>query len=256
MVPRQENINRSVSFTPDSVDQTLIAAVEKELAKKRYSNFSDLCKQALRQFFLLSYTPPISKTGHMEQQLIELHIKFAELEQKLLARGNSQLEEIEGQLHQLTQPSKTEQIEQQLSELHLKFAELEQKLLAKDTSHLEEIEGQLYQLTQHSKTEQVEQQLSELHLKFAELEQKLLAKDTSWFEKIEDQLHQLTQQLQDREAKFQQVPLEPEAKSRQTLLEPESNFQQALPEPEAIALDLDKEIDPLLSRLGPLFHDF
>ncbi len=210
MVPHQENINRSVSFTPDSVDQTLIAAVEKELAKKRYNNFSDLCKQALRQFFLLSYTPPISKTGHMEQQLIELHIKFAELEQKLLARGNSQLEEIEGQLYQLAQPSKTEQIEQQLIELHLKFAELEQKLLAKDTS---------------------------------------------WFEKIEDQLHQLTQQLQDREAKFQH-PLEPEAKSRQTLLEPESNFQQALPEPEAIALDLDKEIDPLLSRLGPLFHDF
>ncbi len=248
MVPRQENINKSVSFTSDSIDQTLMAAVEKELTKQKYNTFSDLCKQALRQFFLLSYAPPISKTGHMEQQLIELHLKFAELEQKLLARGNSQLEEMEGQLHQLTQPSKTDQIDQQLTELHLKFADLEQKLLARGNSQLKEIESQLHQLTQPSRSEQIEQQFDELHLKFAELEQKLLLKDTGWFEKIEEQLHQLTQQLQDRQA-IQQLPLEPEPKIQQIPSEPEAIAPNSNPE-------LTKEIDPLLTRLGPLFHDF
>ncbi len=52
---------------------------------------------------------------------------------------------------------------------------------------------------------------------------------------LENQLHQLTQQMQNLEAKVeQQIP----------------------PEPEALTSVPARELDPVLSRLSPLFEDF
>lgn len=239
MVSEEDNTKRSVTFTKEAADQTLIVTVEQELAKQKYKNFSDLCKQALRQFFLLSkHVQSTSPVEQMEEQFAELNLKFAELEQKVLAKDTDHLERIENQLHQLNQPSQAGHMKEQLTQMYLKFDELEQSLLVKYTSQLERIENQLYQLTQPVNIKQIEQQL-------ADLEQKLLVKDTSQLERIENQLHQLIQQIQHL---VTQQPQHLEAKVyKQT---PTAS------ELEVVSGASSREIDPVLSRLSPLFEDF
>lgn len=253
MVLEEDNPKRSVTFTKEAADQTLIATVEQELAKQKYKNFSDLCKQALRQFFLLSkHVQPVSLSGQVEEQLAQLYLKFAELEQKVLAKDTTQFERIEHQLHQLTQPSKAGQIEEQMKELHLQYAEFEQKILVQTTNWLEGIEGRLFQLLQSPSTEQISQSqqttppltLEQMEKQLAVLEQKLLVKNTSHLERIENQLHQLAQQIQHLPT---QQPQQLETRVHKTITPPSAEV--STPPP-------SREIDPVLSRLSPLFEDF
>lgn len=51
MALRTTKTNKSVTFTQEEADQTLLEAIEQELANEQYKTFSDLCKQALKQFF-------------------------------------------------------------------------------------------------------------------------------------------------------------------------------------------------------------
>ncbi|MGB3267591.1 MAG: hypothetical protein WBA89_26980 [Microcoleus sp.] len=94
--------NFSVAFTEDAADQTLLAAIEKELAVTKYQTFGNLCKQALWQF--LSVSESASSTDsfqRLEQRIAELAVKFAEFERHVSAEELSRLEGLEHHLSQL-----------------------------------------------------------------------------------------------------------------------------------------------------------
>lgn len=96
--------NFSVAFTEDAADQTLLTAIEKELAFTKYQTFSNLCKQALWQFLSISESGSASSTDSshlLEQRIAELAVKFAEFERNVSAEELSRLEGLEHHLSQL-----------------------------------------------------------------------------------------------------------------------------------------------------------
>ena len=112
--------NFSVAFTEDAADQTLLAAIEKELAFTKYQTFSNLCKQALWQF--LSVSEPASSTQsfqRLEQRIAELVVKFAEFEHNVSAEELSRLEGLEHHLSQLSA-----QLDQLQGSVNSKFAQV------------------------------------------------------------------------------------------------------------------------------------
>jgi hypothetical protein len=94
--------NFSVAFTEDAADQTLLAAIEKELAFTKYQTFSNLCKQALWQFLSVSESPSYTDSSQrLEQRIAELAVRFAEFERNVSAEELSRLEGLEHHLSQL-----------------------------------------------------------------------------------------------------------------------------------------------------------
>ncbi|MEG4069509.1 hypothetical protein QUA42_19605 [Microcoleus sp. Pol11C2] len=95
--------NFSVAFTEDAADQTLLAAIEKELAFTKYQTFSNLCKQALWQFLSVSESASSTQSfQRLEQRIAELVVKFAEFEHNVSAEELSRLEGLEHHLNQLS----------------------------------------------------------------------------------------------------------------------------------------------------------
>ncbi|VXD20533.1 conserved hypothetical protein [Planktothrix serta PCC 8927] len=109
---------QSVTFSEDPADQTLFDAIEKELSQAKYQTFSNLCKQALWQFLLLSRSesttpPPANPTPNspqvlpnlqrVEERLFEIQNKLTDLEKKVLTEEGTQTERLDVQLHQLTE---------------------------------------------------------------------------------------------------------------------------------------------------------
>ncbi len=97
--------NFSVAFTEDAADQTLLAAIEKELALTKYQTFSNLCKQALWQFLSVSVSESAAATPsfqRLEQRIAELAVKFGEFEHHVSAEELSRLKGLEHHLNQLS----------------------------------------------------------------------------------------------------------------------------------------------------------
>ncbi|MEG5065040.1 hypothetical protein QUB33_15595 [Microcoleus sp. B3-A4] len=112
--------NFSVAFTEDAADQTLLAAIEKELAFTKYQTFSNLCKQALWQFLSVSESASSTQSfQRLEQRIAELVVKFAEFEHNVSAEELSRLEGLE---HHLTQLSA--QLDQLQGSVNSKFAQV------------------------------------------------------------------------------------------------------------------------------------
>jgi hypothetical protein len=112
--------NFSVAFTEDAADQTLLAAIEKELAFTKYQTFSNLCKQALWQFLSVSESASSTQSfQRLEQRIAELVVKFAEFEHNVSAEELSRLEALE---HHLTQLSA--QLDQLQGSVNSKFAQV------------------------------------------------------------------------------------------------------------------------------------
>ncbi len=105
--------NFSVAFTEDAVDQTLLTAIEKELALTKYQTFSNLCKQALWQFLSVSVSESTSESTsqssadstlsfqRLEQRIAELAVKFGEFEHNVSTEELSRLKGLEDHLNQL-----------------------------------------------------------------------------------------------------------------------------------------------------------
>jgi DNA mismatch repair ATPase MutS len=103
----KNKVNFSVAFTEDAADQTLLAAIEKELSLTKYQTFSNLCKQALWQFLSVSVSESESAGStpsfqRLEQRIAELAAKFAEFEHNVSAEELSRLEGLEHHLNQLS----------------------------------------------------------------------------------------------------------------------------------------------------------
>jgi hypothetical protein len=112
--------NFSVAFTEDAADQTLLAAIEKELAFTKYQTFSNLCKQALWQFLSVSESASSTQSfQRLEQRIAELVAKFAEFEHNVSAEELSRLEALEHHLSQLSA-----QLDQLQGSVNSKFAQV------------------------------------------------------------------------------------------------------------------------------------
>ncbi|WP_445175746.1 hypothetical protein [Microcoleus sp.] len=112
--------NFSVAFTEDAADQTLLAAIEKELAFTKYQTFSNLCKQALWQFLSVSESASSTQSfQRLEQRIAELVVKFAEFEHNVSAEELSRLEGLEHHLSQLSA-----QLDQLQGSVNSKFAQV------------------------------------------------------------------------------------------------------------------------------------
>ncbi|MEG4119099.1 hypothetical protein QUA43_16700 [Microcoleus sp. N9_B4] len=112
--------NFSVAFTEDAADQTLLAAIEKELAFTKYQTFSNLCKQALWQFLSVSESTSSTQSfQRLEQRIAELVVKFAEFEHNVSAEELSRLEGLEHHLSQLGA-----QLDQLQGSVNSKFAQV------------------------------------------------------------------------------------------------------------------------------------
>ncbi|NQE32716.1 hypothetical protein [Microcoleus asticus] len=112
--------NFSVAFTEDAADQTLLAAIEKELAFTKYQTFSNLCKQALWQFLSVSESASSTQSfQRLEQGIAELAVKFAEFERNVSAEELSRLEGLEHHLSQLGA-----QLDQLQGSVNSKFAQV------------------------------------------------------------------------------------------------------------------------------------
>ena len=112
--------NFSVAFTEDAADQTLLAAIEKELAFTKYQTFSNLCKQALWQFLSVSESASSTQSfQRLEQRIAELVTNFAEFEHNVSAEELSRLEGLEHQLSQLSA-----QLDQLQGSVNSKFAQV------------------------------------------------------------------------------------------------------------------------------------
>ena len=112
--------NFSVAFTEDAADQTLLAAIEKELAFTKYQTFSNLCKQALWQFLSVSESASSTQSfQRLEQRIAELAVKFAEFERNVSAEELSRLEGLEHHLSQLGA-----QLDQLQGSVNSKFAQV------------------------------------------------------------------------------------------------------------------------------------
>jgi hypothetical protein len=112
--------NFSVAFTEDAADQTLLAAIEKELAFTKYQTFGNLCKQALWQFLSVSESASSTQSfQRLEQRIAELVVKFAEFEHNVSAEELSRLEALEHHLSQLSA-----QLDQLQGSVNSKFAQV------------------------------------------------------------------------------------------------------------------------------------
>ena len=112
--------NFSVAFTEDAADQTLLTAIEKELAFTKYQTFSNLCKQALWQFLSVSESASSTQSfQRLEQRIAELVVKFAEFEHNVSAEELSRLEALEHHLSQLSA-----QLDQLQGSVNSKFAQV------------------------------------------------------------------------------------------------------------------------------------
>src|SRR4028118_951822 len=112
--------NFSVAFTEDAADQTLLAAIEKELAFTKYQTFSNLCKQALWQFLSVAESAGSTQSfQRLEQRIAELVVKFTEFEHNVSAEELSRLEALEHHLSQLSA-----QLDQLQGSVNSKFAQV------------------------------------------------------------------------------------------------------------------------------------
>ncbi|MEW6494587.1 MAG: plasmid segregation centromere-binding protein ParR [Cyanobacteriota bacterium] len=99
-----KKVVKSVTFSPEVADESLLAIVESVLEKQPNKTFSDLCKEALWQSLCVPESVrPGPKTAQMEQQISGLQHQLDSLEQRFFAKEANRLESIEAQLSQLTQ---------------------------------------------------------------------------------------------------------------------------------------------------------
>lgn len=142
--------NFSVIFTEESADQTLLAAIEKELNSTQYQTFSNLCKQALWQFLSVSELGGVNgNVQRLEDRLIELQQKWTEFEKRL---GSTVLRPVPTTPSQPIPPlsfPNLDALEKHLEEIERKLVVLETYLNQEEgVNHWQSLEQQLSQLNQ------------------------------------------------------------------------------------------------------------
>jgi hypothetical protein len=97
---------KSVEFTDEVADHTLLAVVKKELQKQPHKRFSDLCKEALWQYLYVPESVRPSRNSasadNAEAEIAELKGQLASIEQRIAAQEANRLDALESQVQQLS----------------------------------------------------------------------------------------------------------------------------------------------------------
>ncbi|NEO72174.1 hypothetical protein [Moorena sp. SIO3H5] len=245
MAPIAKKVNKTVAFTANREDQSLLKAVEKELAKGQYPSFSMLCKQAIQEFLL---KPESSEEKASSQETTEGTTKETTEETTGVGNIEDKLTQLQQQLTEVVQTLSV----QSPSQLNIQLSDLTQRIEAIDSN--------------------TTQQLTQLQQQLGKLEQVLSTEESS--DQLDDQLTALIQQVKqvDDRSHQQLEHLKQQVAGVKTVL---SNFSttdvsslkkqgataKATKESDATAQvgwekDADQSDDPLLSRLGSLLEDF
>nr|WP_290227951.1 hypothetical protein [Trichocoleus desertorum] len=279
--------NKSITFTPEAADQTLLAAIEQALTKEQYDSFSDLCKQALQQALLDTESAQLANSNiDLEAVLAPIQQQVAQLEAKLLTSQSQRLDELKQQLvHTI----------QQLEALHAKgdrgFSELQAGISAlpstsvvDPTDFLSEL-MQLLQGVEQSNTN-LQQQVETVQTQLSSWKQPTNNPTTEYLNQLTSQLVHLTtqveaietkisQQFADLQSRFSQhqpvppvsvpspsvaaIPAEP-VSTQAGLTDAHGTPEPVLvfkePPPKATIAASSHESDPILSRLSSLLEDF
>jgi dGTP triphosphohydrolase len=155
--------NKSITFTPEAADQTLLAAIEAALTQEQYDSFSDLCKQALQQVLLDTQSAPVHDEVDWATVLAPLHQQIAQLEAKLPDSLNLELM----QLLQAVEQSHNS-LQQQVETVHNQLSSWKQPTNNQTTEYLNQLTSQLVHLT--TQVEAIETQISQ---RFADLQSQL-----------------------------------------------------------------------------------
>ncbi len=144
--------SKSVTFSQEVADQTLLAAVETELAKQPHKTFSDLCKEALWQFlYIPDSTPSPGMFPDSQSQIAELQRQLAMMQQRLVAQESAPLNAPPSVT--AAEPAIANSADQQLTQLRHQIAAFEERL-ARESGRFDVLENQLYQLIQQLATSQ------------------------------------------------------------------------------------------------------
>lgn len=142
--------NKTVSFSQEVTDRTLLKMIEEQIIKNPHKTFSDLCKEAL--WHLLGVPEslrPSPKIGEMEQQIAALQAHVIELEQRLQAK----------EVIAVPQTSASTSVDlsgftEQLTQLQRQFTGFEQRTLSDVMSRLAILEKLVNQLQQQQQNQQ------------------------------------------------------------------------------------------------------
>lgn len=275
--------NKSVTFSPETADQTLLEAIEQALSEEQYSSFSDLCKQALQETLLAAHAAPVKADVDLEIALAPLRQQIAQLEANVLVSQSQRLDELNQQLVQTSQ---------QLAELNSKgdraFTELLAQIaglqLAVDPTDHHDSELELMQLLQalaqgHSN---LQQQIEAVQHQLTSWKQPTTSQTTEYLNHLTSQLVHLTTQVETIESKITQqfADLQSQLEQSQNALPVPASTPLAETRPlieEAIATETKEsqprsilqetssrakmtaaapEADPVLRRLSSLLEDF
>ncbi len=226
--------NKSITFTPEAADQTLLAAIEQALTDEQYDSFSDLCKQALQQTLLNTQSAHLANSNtDLEAVLAPVQQQVAQLEAKLLASQSQRLDELNQQLVHTTQ-----QLEALQTQGDRWFSNGKQSTNNPTTEYLNQLTSQLIHLT--TQVEAIETKISQ---QFADLQ---------------SHLNQNQPALPVPLPSATEAPLEPsstQAGITAAPVAPESVLIFKQPPFKAAAAS-SHESDPILSRLSSLLEDF
>ncbi|MBD2095059.1 hypothetical protein H6F90_07800 [Trichocoleus sp. FACHB-591] len=232
--------NKSITFTPEAADQTLLVAIEAALTEAQYDSFSDLCKQALQQTLLAaeptqSVNHDVSHAIDFESALAPIQQQVDRLEAKLVANQSQQFDQLEAQLRQVTQ---------QLEELGTKsdrgFSSWKQPTNNPTTEYLNQLTSQLIHLT--TQVEAIETHIAQ---QFADLQSQLNQAPPTLPVPVPTPPPSMVEVSSPLSAQTC-IPTNPIA------LEPIF----VIKEPVSKTAALSPESDPILSRLSSLLEDF
>jgi Arc/MetJ-type ribon-helix-helix transcriptional regulator len=125
----KDKLSQVVKFAPTDSDQALKQAIERAIDAGEYSNFSELCKRALRQLLSTQAAPTPADVTLLQNQVSTL--------QKQLRSMQIQLAHLEGALGMQQRLS--------LGTLEQQFTQLEERL----TQQTAQLSDRLYQIETH-----------------------------------------------------------------------------------------------------------
>jgi len=210
MAPAAKKTNKTVSFTAEPEDQALLQAVTEIINRQEYSNFSDLCKDALEQFLA---GPPAGAESlePVLQQVAQLQHQITALEQTIANQDVGSLSQLEGQLIQISQ-----QVEQGDSEVLQFLAQLQEQGLSSGSGsgegfpehladQIDQIDEQVSQLAQRAKQSDshTTEAIAELQQQLAALEQAVLANagEGTSGRNLDEQISFLAEQVEQLDAR-------------------------------------------------------
>ncbi|HEY9805041.1 MAG TPA: hypothetical protein V6D04_00615 [Candidatus Obscuribacterales bacterium] len=269
--------NKSVTFSPETADQTLLEAIEQALSEEQYDSFSDLCKQALQQTLLAAQAAPVKEVVDLATLLAPLQQQIAQLEANVLVSQSQRLDELNQQLVQTSQQlvELNRQGDRAFAELLAQIAELQPAV--DPTDHRDPGLMQLLQALAQGHSD-LQQQVEAVQRQLASWKQPASNQTTEYLNHLTSQLVHLTTQVETIESKITQQFVDLQSQLEQSQITsatppwvapmplPAEAIAPAHSGPQSTPISKEssratvtasaQEADPVLRRLSSLLEDF